>query len=395
MRSMLGSGSAAFLFCLVAWLGWLIWLAGEKHRHRRNLNSVPLRIHVNGTRGKSSVTRLIAAGLRAGGYRTLAKVTGTAAKFIDPDGSERVTPRRGLANIREYLAVTEQAAGVGAQALVVECMALQPVLQDFCEHRLLQSSIGVITNIRHDHEEVMGADLSAIAASLGRTIPERGTLVTTPAALALLRAAGSLDAADVRVETPAADLVSNEELVAFPFSVEAENLALALTVCKLAGVDRQQALAGMRASAPDAGNLTVREYSRNGHAIRFIDAMAANDPDSTRILWERHVGAANNTAAVLLHARADRRVRTHKLCAMLTTVHDGLFYLTGDIGYAAKCLRRQGVAAANIVPVPASNLAAVLTAVAPACGERARDNAGSAPVGMILFAAGNRKGFVE
>ena len=395
MRGMLGSGSAAFLFCLAAWLVWLIWLVVEKHRHRRNLDSVPLRIHVNGTRGKSSVTRLIAAGLRAGGYRTLAKVTGTEAKFIDPDGSERLTPRRGPANIREYLAMAEQASAVGAQALVVECMALQPVLQDFCEHRLLQSSIGVITNVRHDHEEVMGADLSTIAASLGRTVPERGALVTTPATLSLLREAGSLDAADVRVETATADLVSYEELAAFPFPVEAENLALALTVCKLAGVERQPALAGMRASAPDTGNLTVREYSCNGRAIRFIDAMAANDPDSTRILWERYVGAAGNAAAVLLHARADRRVRTHKLCGMLTAVHDGLFYLTGDIGYAAKCLRRQGVAAANIVPVPAPSLSAVLAAVTQACGQRAQDSVGSAPVGMILFAAGNRKGFVE
>lgn len=35
--------------------------------HRQRVASIPIRIHVNGTRGKSSVTRLIAAGLRAGG----------------------------------------------------------------------------------------------------------------------------------------------------------------------------------------------------------------------------------------------------------------------------------------------------------------------------------------
>ena len=33
----------------------------ERLRHRRALAQIPLRIHVNGTRGKSSVTRLIAA----------------------------------------------------------------------------------------------------------------------------------------------------------------------------------------------------------------------------------------------------------------------------------------------------------------------------------------------
>ena len=41
--------------------------------HQRFLHSIPLRIHVNGTRGKSGVTRLIAAGLRAGGLRTCAR----------------------------------------------------------------------------------------------------------------------------------------------------------------------------------------------------------------------------------------------------------------------------------------------------------------------------------
>ena len=37
----------------------------EYWRHQRNVKAIPIRIHVNGTRGKSSVTRLIAAGLRA------------------------------------------------------------------------------------------------------------------------------------------------------------------------------------------------------------------------------------------------------------------------------------------------------------------------------------------
>ena len=33
----------------------------ESARHRRRLDQIPIRIHVNGTRGKSSVARLIAA----------------------------------------------------------------------------------------------------------------------------------------------------------------------------------------------------------------------------------------------------------------------------------------------------------------------------------------------
>ena len=48
----------------------ILLIAGyvEASNHRRIIAAIPLRIHVNGTRGKSSVTRLIAAGLRAVAY---------------------------------------------------------------------------------------------------------------------------------------------------------------------------------------------------------------------------------------------------------------------------------------------------------------------------------------
>ena len=69
-------------------LGFLVFalcIAGilEHQFHLRSLSHIPLRIHVNGTRGKSSVTRLVAAGLREGGLRTFAKTTGTATSVID------------------------------------------------------------------------------------------------------------------------------------------------------------------------------------------------------------------------------------------------------------------------------------------------------------------------
>ena len=44
--------------------------------HKKSIANIPIRIHVNGIRGKSSVVRLIAAGLREGGLRTFAKTTG-------------------------------------------------------------------------------------------------------------------------------------------------------------------------------------------------------------------------------------------------------------------------------------------------------------------------------
>ena len=56
--------------------------------HQKRIFSIPIRIHVNGTRGKSSVTRLIGAAMREGGVKTITKVTGTYPRLILDDGSE-------------------------------------------------------------------------------------------------------------------------------------------------------------------------------------------------------------------------------------------------------------------------------------------------------------------
>ena len=69
---------------VLGFLVLLLCIAGllEYQFHLKSLSHIPLRIHVNGTRGKSSVTRLVAAGLREGGLKTFAKTTGTAPREL-------------------------------------------------------------------------------------------------------------------------------------------------------------------------------------------------------------------------------------------------------------------------------------------------------------------------
>lgn len=113
-------------------LNW-IW---EYRRHLRKVKSIPIRIHVNGTRGKSSVTRLIAAGLRAGGIRTIAKTTGTMPRVIMPDGREAAVIRLMGANIIEQKYIFREAEKHDVQAIVIECMAVNPVFQWITERSL-------------------------------------------------------------------------------------------------------------------------------------------------------------------------------------------------------------------------------------------------------------------
>src|SRR5687768_3006996 len=122
-----------FLFCIYL-LGCTIALTAgivERRRHRRYLALIPTRVVVNGIRGKSSITRLCAGALRGGGLLTVAKTTGTAARFITPDGEERPVPRKfGLANIVEQIGIVAEAVAFAPDALVIECMAVTPDLQE-------------------------------------------------------------------------------------------------------------------------------------------------------------------------------------------------------------------------------------------------------------------------
>ena len=68
----------------------------ENYFHIKSLNNIPIRVHVNGTRGKSSVTRLIAAGLREGEIRTFAKTTGTSPRIINDKGDDIIDILRSI-----------------------------------------------------------------------------------------------------------------------------------------------------------------------------------------------------------------------------------------------------------------------------------------------------------
>ncbi|MBT5955200.1 MAG: poly-gamma-glutamate synthase PgsB, partial [Candidatus Marinimicrobia bacterium] len=157
----------------------LLVLGGiEYYNHTFVLSQLPIRIHVNGARGKSSVTRLIAAGLREGGLKTIAKTTGSAPRIIDEFGKDLIIHRLRSASIGEQVKLLRSFAKKEPDAVVIECMAVQPQYQWVAEQKMIQSTVSVITNVRPDHLDEMGSTMEDIALSLSNTIPFNGTLVT-------------------------------------------------------------------------------------------------------------------------------------------------------------------------------------------------------------------------
>lgn len=289
----------------------------ESLNHRRRLEQIGTRVHVNGTRGKSSVARLIAAGMRSGNLRTCCKTTGTLPRMILPDGTEYPVFRPARANVIEQLRIVEATVEANADALVIECMALIPYLQWLCESRIVRATHAVITNAREDHLDVMGPTERDVAKALAGMIPVGGKLFTAERDhLDIFQEV--CDARGTTLYAVTEDDVAKVtplDLVNFPYVEHAENVALALRVCDDLGIDRGVAMQGMWSAKPDPGAMTAHEMDFFGRRINFVNGFAANDPESTERIWnmalERYSDVERRIA--VFNCRVDRPDRSHQL----------------------------------------------------------------------------------
>ena len=345
--------------------------------HRRRLAGIRVRVHVNGTRGKSSVTRLVAAGLRAGGLRTCAKTTGTLPRFIMPDGSEFPVFRPARTNIIEQLRIVSAAAANGAEALVIECMALQPYLQWLSEARMLRATHGVITNARADHLDVMGPTEPDVALALAGMVPHGGALITSEQRHMQVFRAAAADRRSRLVEVTEPDVarVTDAELAGFSYIEHAENLALALQVCAELGVERGVALAGMWAARPDPGVMLDYELDFFGRRLVLVNAFAANDPESTERLWrmaiERHPELTRRVA--VFNCRADRGDRSRQLAVALAGWPPArrVVLIGSGTHLFARAAVKAGVDAASLVSADGADVNEVFETILEQAGRQA------------------------
>ncbi|MEN8649194.1 poly-gamma-glutamate synthase PgsB [Streptomyces sp. 21So2-11] len=327
-----------FLYTVLLVCCAILLVAGivEQRRHFTNLDRIPSRVLVNGIRGKSSITRLCAGALRGGGLTTVAKTTGTAARFIHPDATEEPVYRKfGIANVVEQIGIVRRAAAYDPDALVIECMAVMPALQEINQSKLIRSTIGVLCNVREDHLAEMGPTLDDVARSLSRSMPEGGICITAEKdRFHILQE--EADARDCKLMYADPEIVSDEELRGFSWFTFKENVAIALTVAELLGVERETALRGMYDAPPDPGVLSVERYrTEDGKRLRFANVFAANDPESTLMNINQllDVGAIKRPLNVVINCRPDRVERNGQMGAIIPGLQPDKVFV---IGHPAK-----------------------------------------------------------
>jgi len=347
---------------------------------------------VTGTRGKSTVTRFIAASLRESGHNVLGKTTGSKPVIILPDGREEEIRRTGLPTILEEKKVLRRAAELGLRTLVVELMSIQPESSRTESQRILRPQILVITNVRLDHRDEMGQTKPEIARSLARAIPAGGTVFLPDEECypEFERAADKMKARIVRVKKEHAGEEGPPPGIT-PLLFFEEDLRLALAVSSHLGVRRDAALRGIALAEPDFGSLKIWEAGMGTPPAPWllVSAFAANEPESTAFILARlkeRLSLPDRNFVGILNFRRDRGDRTRQ---WLTALEAGYFrdfsrfFFVGAHVHSLR-LRKLSASAQHFTPLASESAPAVMNEIV------ARTNRSA-----VLVGVGNMGGLGE
>ncbi len=356
----------------------------EKVGHLKRLRSIPVRVWVNGTRGKSSVTRLIAAGLRAGNKTVIAKTTGTSPRFILAHNTEQPISRLGMPNISEQVRMIKKAHFYKPDAVVLECMALRPDLQATESLQIVDPTVSVITNVRPDHLDIMGPSLQDIARVFIAAVPDGRTVFTSEQGIFEPHQA-FIKKKRLSIHTVSSDSIDDETVARFSYIEHKENIALALAVCEHAGVERAAALEGMLRSEPDPGVLRNIHLRTAGKDMTLVYAMAANDPESTYRIWQS-TGKNYPQINLLVNCRDDRIDRSFQIADLIIHRLRGIdnYLVTGSGTDILLKKIKKHVSAGNLIDLGGKSV-----------DEAAQSIIDFVAADCLIFAIGNTVGYGE
>ncbi|MCK5134465.1 MAG: poly-gamma-glutamate synthase PgsB [Bacteroidales bacterium] len=305
----------------------LALLIMEERLFASSIAKIRNRIHVNGTRGKSTVTEYIAAAIHENGVSTFAKITGVRPTLIH-NGSRKSIKRAGGARIQEQFRIIRTATKRDCENFVLECMSINPGLQKI-ESKFFRPHIYVITNIRDDHREVMGSTEELQVRAICEAIPPNCTVLTGQGKH--LREIGAV-ASEKNSHLVVADFTLLEGIEKrLPVGVFRENIAIALTVSRLLGTDRDVAFDRiLKIIERQDPRLTILDKERD---VLVLNGFDVNDTDSAEIFlnhWLSEIGEPRKILT-LFNTRADRPHRTDLFAKWIVNIPDlAYIFITGN-----------------------------------------------------------------
>lgn len=324
---------------------FLLYLIYERITLNRLRNSISMVVSVTGTRGKSSIVRMLASVLRESGRIVLAKTTGSQAQFVMPDGTVQDIRRRGIVSILEQKNVLKKAVALHADCLVVEIMSIRPENHVVESQQILKPNIVVLTNVRRDHTEAMGETEEEIARALSLDFPH-GATVYVPEEYRHFVDPSTVQSQSLRISTvprgnsgPLMRQTAGLEKREFT-----ENLDLVAAVARDLNIEDSTVVKGVRSATHDIGKFGVWRYQAGSKSIFLVNAFAANDPESTmKVLEKTRETLAAEAAPItgLLNLRSDRPDRTVQWIEGLRDGMGGNFKRIYVVGGHANVVRRK------------------------------------------------------
>lgn len=332
------------IITIVLCVGYISYIIFERFYYCKLRKSFKHVILVNGIRGKSTVCRLIDAGLRNSGYKVYTKTTGTLPMVIDVNNDEKIINRLGPANIREQLKIMHDAKKQDAEILVIECMAVNPELQEIVQQKMVNADIVVITNVREDHIGEMGDTLDELAFAFSKTLPKKGKFIINNDEYLKIYQKENINQAEI--------IIANE----YGFSLDdaqnlyqtfPENLNLSLSVCETLKLSKEEFLCGMKNYHKDFGAYQILKKDN----VTLISAFAANDVTSTRIIFSEILKKySKERISVLFNCRDDRPTRTNQFIDLIVELNCPKVMIYGsNISYIKRKLFKKGIKNIHII----------------------------------------------
>lgn len=318
----------------------LLIVAGliENALHEQRLKQIPIRILVNGTRGKTSVCRVLVTALNASGIRTMGRTTGSQACILTPEGTDKPFIRKHAPRITEMIQVVRLCSDNKVRCIVIECMALGPENQHIISDKLIRPTHVVITNSYIDHVAEIGFTTEETVWTLSRCLYSGSEVFCIEDSYENFCIEAGCNFHKV--------IVSDYERLNLETRIplHSSNLSLAIEVCASLGVSKEIVLEAAQTALPDIG---LHKMISGSNGCAFIPAFAVND---LYCMDKAVLDAANNAApdrklCIIFNNRADREYRLLHMKKILSE-HGQLVshvYCIGDYGpkvsryFARKC----------------------------------------------------------
>jgi len=297
-----------------------LYLIIDTYLLRKARKNIKLVIHVNGTRGKSSVVRMLDEVFRQNGYRTFSKVTGTLPMYRDCNGNEHHINRNAV-TILEQKTILKRAAKDLAEVLIIECMALKDTVQEHSEH-ILKADIAVITNVRTDHLEIMGTSKDEIARTMFKMTSKKQTIIVGDCYLKELY--------------PDSDIICADHNHTLENEIK-ENTNIVLEIVQQLGLDVEKSITAIQLSKKDVGSKRVIEYQSN----EILFGFSMNDLETTNEFYKTY--KPNGKQIIWFNDRKDRPMRSLIFLNWLIEVSPDEIILSGDrVTYNKSYLKKEG-----------------------------------------------------